>query len=204
VADEAELKESGLLTMIGDNVDQAYLKQLESIIVNPNVIKQVADDFRIVYTPLHGTGNRPVREGLENIGFKHVQVVTEQELSDANFSTVDKPNPEEPSAFKLAIEYGEKYNADILLATDPDTDRVGVAVRNKAGNYQLLTGNQIGALLLHYLITEKQKKGELAQKAIERIRKEYKKVKPMIEKLGFISMWVQEIIVCLMRTKQGL
>lgn len=165
VADEAELKDSGLLTMIGDNVDRAYLNQLESIIVNSDVIKQVADDFKIVYTPLHGTGNRPVREGLANIGFKHVQVVTEQELPDANFSTVEKPNPEEPAAFKLAIEYGEKYNADILLATDPDTDRVGVAVRNKAGNYQLLTGNQIGALLLHYLIPEKQKKGELAKNA---------------------------------------
>src|SRR5690625_2411962 len=200
VSDEEDLKESGLLTMIGDTVDQAYLKQLESIIVNPNVIKQVADDFKIVYTPLHGTGNRPVREGLANIGFKHVQVVEEQEQPDSDFSTVDKPNPEEPAAFKLAMEYGEKYDADILLATDPDTDRVGVAVRNKAGNYQLLTGNQIGALLLRYLITEKQKKGELAENAIERIRKEYKKVKPMIEKLGFISMWVQEIIVCLMRT----
>src|SRR5699024_5014375 len=165
VGDEEDLKESGLLTMIGNTVDQAYLKQLESIIVNPDVIKQVADDFKIVYTPLHGTGNRPVREGLANIGFKHVQVVEEQEQPDADFTTVDKPNPEEPAAFKLAMEYGEKYDADILLATDPDTDRVRVAVRNKAGNYQLLTGNQIGALLLHYLITEKQKKGELAENA---------------------------------------
>src|SRR5699024_639501 len=102
---------------------------------------------------------------LANIGFKHVQVVTEQELPDADFSTVEKPNPEEPAAFKLAIEYGEKYNADILLATDPDTDRVGVAVKNKAGNYELLSGNQIGALLLHYLITEKQKKAVLAENA---------------------------------------
>lgn len=110
VADEEELKETGLLTMIGDNVDQAYLRQLESIIVNPDVIKQVADDFKIVYTPLHGTGNRPVREGLANIGFKHVQVVDEQEQPDSDFSTVDKPNPEEPAAFTLAMEYGEKYD----------------------------------------------------------------------------------------------
>jgi len=162
VSDDADLKESGLLTMIGDTVNQAYLKQLESIIVNRDVIEKVADDFKIVYTPLHGTGNRPVREGLARVGFKHVQVVREQENPDADFSTVDQPNPEEPAAFKLEMEYGEKHDADILLATDPDTDRVGVAVRNKAGDYELLNGNQIGALLLHYLITEKQKKGELA------------------------------------------
>lgn len=165
VSDEATLKASGLLTMLGETVDRAYLQQLESIIVNPDVIKQMADDFKIVYTPLHGTGNRPVREGLANIGFKQVQVVHEQKLPDADFSTVDKPNPEEPAAFKLAIQYGETYDADILLATDPDTDRVGVAVRGEAGDYQLLNGNQIGALLLHYLITEKQKKGELADGA---------------------------------------
>lgn len=165
IGDEATLKASGLLTMIGETVDRAYLQQLESIIVNLDVIKQMADDINIVYTPLHGTGNRPVREGLANVGFKHVQVVHEQEQPDADFSTVDKPNPEEPAAFKLAIQYGETYDADILLATDPDTDRVGVAVRGEAGDYQLLNGNQIGALLLHYLITEKQKKGELADGA---------------------------------------
>ena len=163
VSDNADLKESGLLTMIGDTIDQAYLKQLESIIVNRDVIEEVADDFKIVYTPLHGTGNRPVREGLARVGFKHVQVVREQENPDADFSTVYQPNPEEPAAFKLAMEYVEKHGADILLATDPDTDRVGVAVKNKEGTYQLLNGNQIGALLLHYLITEKQKKGELAK-----------------------------------------
>lgn len=98
---------------------------------------------------------------MARVGFKHVQVVQEQEQPDADFSTVAQPNPEEPDAFKLAMEYGKKYDADILLATDPDTDRAGV-VKGGAGDYELLNGNQIGALLLHYLITEKQKKGELA------------------------------------------
>ena len=160
VADEEALLEAGLLKMIGQTVDGAYLKQLQTLVANPEVIKQVADDFNIVYTPIHGTGNRPVREGLELIGFTNVQVVKEQELPDPNFSTVDYPNPEEPAAFSLAMKYGEKNDADILLATDPDTDRMGVAVKSETG-YELLTGNQIGALLLHYLITQKQARNEL-------------------------------------------
>ncbi|RLL46933.1 phospho-sugar mutase [Oceanobacillus piezotolerans] len=165
VADEDKLKEDGLLSIIGETVDNAYLKQLQTITVNPDIIKNMADDFKIVYTPLHGTGNRPVRKGLEQLGFKHVQVVKEQELPDSNFSTVTSPNPEEHAAFQLAIQYGEDYNADMLLGTDPDTDRVGVAVRNSEGKYQVLTGNQVGALLLHYLITEKKARGELAENA---------------------------------------
>ncbi|MDS9472588.1 phospho-sugar mutase [Sporosarcina pasteurii] len=165
VGTEEGLKAAGLLTIIGETVDQAYLKQLETIVVNQDVIDEVADDFRIVYTPLHGTGNMPVRKGLDAVGFKHVEVVKEQELPDANFSTVDSPNPEEAAAFSLAMKYGEQSNADILLATDPDADRVGVAVRNEEGKYQVLTGNQTGALLLHYLITQKKKQNELPENA---------------------------------------
>ncbi|MFC4023592.1 phospho-sugar mutase [Oceanobacillus longus] len=165
VGDAEKLKAAGLINMIGDTVDQAYMKQIQTINVNPDVIKHVADDFKIVFTPLHGTGNIPVRKGLEAIGFKHVHVVKEQELPDSNFPTVTSPNPEEHAAFALAIQYGEKYDADMLIGTDPDADRVGVAVRNSQGNYEVLTGNQVGALLLHYLITEKQKQGELASNA---------------------------------------
>lgn len=165
VGDEEQLKAAGLLNMIGETVDRAYLEQLKTVNLNSEVIEQVADDFRIVYTPLHGTGNKPVRKGLEAIGFKHVQVVEEQELPDSSFSTVKSPNPEEHAAFELAIQYGEKLNADILLGTDPDTDRVGVAVRNEKDEYQVLTGNQVGALLLHYLITEKKKQGTLESDA---------------------------------------
>ncbi|WP_340002296.1 phospho-sugar mutase [Oceanobacillus sp. FSL K6-0127] len=161
VADEEQLKQDGLLVMVGEKVDETYMQQLQSITVNPDVIHSVADDFRIVYTPLHGIGNIPVRKGLEAIGFKHVEVVKEQELPDSNFSTVHSPNPEELAAFELAIRYGEKCDANILLGTDPDADRVGVAVRNSKGKYEVLTGNQVGALLLHYLIQEKKKQGTL-------------------------------------------
>ncbi|AXI10254.1 phosphoglucomutase [Oceanobacillus zhaokaii] len=166
VGGEEELKAAGILNIIGETVDNAYLKQLQTINVNPDVIKQVADDFKIVYTPLHGTGNVPVRKGLEALGFKHIQVVKEQELPDSSFPTVTSPNPEEHAAFEIAIQYGEKLGADMLLGTDPDTDRVGVAVRNSKGEYEVLTGNQVGALLLHYLITEKQKQGTLAENAV--------------------------------------
>jgi len=165
VGDAEKLKAEGLLVSIGKTVDQAYLKQLQTIIVNPYVIKEVADDFRIVFTPLHGTGNIPVRKGLLDAGFHHVEVVKEQEMPDPNFSTVDSPNPEEHAAFSLAIQYGEKSGADILLATDPDADRVGVAVKNDEGKYEVLTGNQVGALLLHYLITQKKKQHGLPANA---------------------------------------
>ncbi|MBO1003212.1 phospho-sugar mutase [Pseudogracilibacillus auburnensis] len=154
VSEEASLKEAGLLEIIGETVDQAYLKQLESLIVNRDVIEQAVEDFTIVYTPLHGTGNTPVRKGIKAIGFKHVHVVNEQEHPNADFPTVNYPNPEDPATFSLAMEYGKKHGADILLATDPDADRVGIAVRVDE-DYKLLTGNQIGALLLHYLITQK-------------------------------------------------
>ncbi|WP_112181934.1 phospho-sugar mutase [Paraliobacillus zengyii] len=165
VADEAGLKDTGLLQMIGEKVDQAYQKQLESIIVNRENVKKVANDFKIIYTPLHGTGNIPVRDGLKRMGFKNIEIVKDQELPDPNFSTVKSPNPEEHAAFELAIEQGKKNGADILLATDPDADRVGVAVKDESGNYQVLSGNQVGALLLNYLITEKKRQGKLSSNA---------------------------------------
>lgn len=165
VGDEEQLKAEGLIQIIGETVDRAYMEQLKTVNINTDVINGVADDFRIVYTPLHGTGNIPVRKGLEAIGFKHVQVVEEQELPDPNFTTVKSPNPEEHAAFELAIQYGDQNEADILLATDPDADRVGVAVRDESGKYTVLTGNQVGALLLDYLITEKKKQGTLDSNA---------------------------------------
>lgn len=164
VADAEELKENGLLTIIGEQVDKVYLQKLQSLIVNQSIIDEMADNFKIVYTPLHGTGNRPVMQALKDAGFKHVSIVNEQALPDGNFPTVDYPNPEEASAFQLAIEYGERENADLLIATDPDADRVGVAVLVD-GQYKLLTGNQIGAILLHYLITQKQANGTLQENA---------------------------------------
>src|SRR5690625_1886266 len=164
VSNEIVLKEKGLLAIIGNTIDKAYQARLHNLVVNRQYIDQMADDLKIVYTPLHGTGNVPVRKGLEGIGFKHVEVVEEQALPNGEFPTAAFPNPEEEAAFKLAIEYGWKHDADILLATDPDADRVGVAVKD-GDEYTLLTGNQIGALLLYYLITQKEKQQELPENA---------------------------------------
>src|SRR5699024_9059279 len=165
VADEAQLEADGLLVMIGATVDNAYHERLQQLIVNPENIHEVAEDFRMVYTPLHGTGNVPVMRALREAGFTNVDIVEEQAQPDGDFPTVAFPNPEEPAAFSLAMEYGNRLHADLLLATDPDADRVGIAVKN-GSEYELLTGNQIGALLMHYLITEKQAQGTLPQNGV--------------------------------------
>ncbi|MGG1678179.1 phospho-sugar mutase [Neobacillus sp. NRS-1170] len=166
VAEEQELLASGLLTYIGEEIDHAYVEQLKTLQLNPELVREVAKDFKIVYSPLHGTGNKPVRAGLRAFGFENVTVVKEQELPDPNFSTVKSPNPEEHAAFELAIQYGEEIGADILMATDPDADRLGVAVKNNEGEYVVLTGNQTGALMLEYLLSQKQAKGLLPDNGV--------------------------------------
>lgn len=163
VLEENELLEQGLLTYIGADVDAAYVEQLKTIQLNR---LPEAKDLKIVYTPLHGTGNKPVRAGLEAFGFENVTVVKEQELPDSNFSTVKSPNPEEHAAFEIAIRYGKEIDADILLATDPDADRLGVAVKDLSGEYTVLTGNQLGALMLEYLLSEKKAKGILPENGV--------------------------------------
>ncbi|HET7657175.1 MAG TPA: phospho-sugar mutase [Bacillales bacterium] len=166
VADEKSLLAEGLLTIIGDKIDQAYIEKLQSISVNSEVIQQMGRDLSIVYTPLHGTGNLPVRMGLRALGFGNVRVVSEQEEPDPEFSTVESPNPEEHAAFELAIRDGKQADADLLLATDPDADRVGVAVKNREGEYVVLTGNQTGALLLHYILSQKKASGRLPNNGV--------------------------------------
>ncbi|PFG03059.1 phospho-sugar mutase [Bacillus sp. es.036] len=163
VSSEQELKDKGLIQMIGAEIDRQYVEQLKTLRVNQSLLSEMGEQLKIVFTPLHGTANIPVREGLKAYGFNNVTVVKEQEMPDPNFSTVSSPNPEEHAAFELAIQYGEQQDADILLATDPDADRVGVAVKNKEGKYVVLTGNQTGALLLNYIITQKKENGELPQ-----------------------------------------
>lgn len=165
VGEEIDLKAKGLIKMIGKTVDEAYQEALKSIVQQPEHIHAVADQLKIIYSPLHGTGNIAVRRALTAMGFKHVDVVPEQEQPDPTFNTVKSPNPEEHAAFELAIAQGEKSGADILLATDPDADRVGVATKNDQGNYQVFTGNQVGALLLHYLIQVNKAKGTLKSNA---------------------------------------
>ncbi|MFY4774120.1 phospho-sugar mutase [Metabacillus sp. RGM 3146] len=164
VKDESRLKEAGLIKMIGDEIDAEYTKKLLTISVNQEISPNT--DVKVVFTPLHGTANIPVRRGLEAFGYQNVTVVKEQEKPDPNFSTVKSPNPEEHAAFELAIQEGKKIDADILIATDPDADRLGIAVKNEAGEYVVLTGNQTGALLLHYLLSEKKEKGILPENGI--------------------------------------
>ncbi|HDX9580552.1 TPA: phospho-sugar mutase [Bacillus pseudomycoides] len=161
VADVEQLKQNGLLQIIGQEVDDAYLEQLKTVILNKELVKEIGQELKIVFSPLHGTSNIPARRGLEAVGFKNVTVVKEQEQPDPNFSTVKSPNPEEHAAFELAIRYGEEIDADVLIATDPDADRLGVAVRNHDGEYQVLTGNQTGALMLEYLLSQKKEQGIL-------------------------------------------
>ncbi|MCY7791491.1 phospho-sugar mutase [Bacillus haynesii] len=162
--DEAALTEKGLIKMIGEDIDQAYLDKLTSISVNPDLAKET--EVKVIFTPLHGTANKSVRRGLKALGYEHVTVVPEQELPDPDFSTVSSPNPEEHAAFEYAIRLGEEKGADILIGTDPDADRLGVAVKDLEGRYVVLTGNQTGALLLHYLLSQKQQKGTLPDNGV--------------------------------------
>ncbi|WP_078381680.1 phospho-sugar mutase [Sutcliffiella halmapala] len=166
VESEEVLKEKGLIKMIGEELDQAYQEKLKTISVHPELGAEMGDKVKVVFTPLHGTANLPVRAGLEALGYKNVKIVAEQELPDPNFSTVASPNPEEHAAFELAIRDGKEIDADILIATDPDADRLGVAVKNEAGEYVVLTGNQTGALFLHYLLSEKKATGTLPENGV--------------------------------------
>lgn len=161
VEDEAVLKGNGLIKMIGADMDAAYVDKLVTISERPQAAEET--DIHIVFTPLHGTGNKPVRQALDALGYKNVTVVAEQEKPDANFSTVKSPNPEEKAAFELAIRDGQKVDADILIATDPDADRLGVAVKDGKGGYVLLTGNETGALLVDYILSQKKEKGTIPE-----------------------------------------
>lgn len=166
VLDQSIAKEQQLFNIISESVDDRYIVELKKQIINPNLIKDIANDFTIVYTPLHGTGNIPVRRILEETGFKNVYVVPEQEMPDSNFTTVSYPNPEDIKAFELAIKLGKEKNADVILATDPDADRLGVLAKNKDGDYYPLTGNMIGVLLAEYIITQKKEKSSLPSNGV--------------------------------------
>jgi phosphoglucomutase len=160
-ADEPSLRESGLLRTIGSELLQAYLERLQSCRIPPAAPLAAGDPVRIVFTPLHGTTYEAITKGLDAFGYRHVTIVREQADPDPSFSTVSSPNPEEHQAFRLAIQYARKDGADLILGTDPDGDRLGVAVKNHQGDYVVLTGNQTGALLLHYLLSQKRQNGAL-------------------------------------------
>ncbi|MDA8440834.1 MAG: phospho-sugar mutase [Peptococcaceae bacterium] len=153
--------ERGLYQAIGEVVDAKYLAKIKGLVINPAVIKTMGDTCKIVYSPLHGTGNIPVRRALAELGFKRVTVVAEQEMPDPAFSTVKSPNPEDPAAFALALKLAVAENADVAIATDPDGDRIGVAVKAAAGEYKLLTGNQTGVLITYYILSQLAANGKL-------------------------------------------
>ena len=146
---------AGLYKVIGKEIDDRYMEELKKQSIHPEVIKEMAKDIKIVYTPLHGTGNLPVRRVLKELGFEQVYVVKEQELPDGNFPTVSYPNPESPKAFELALKLAKEVDADIVLATDPDADRLGVRVKDKNGEYHDLTGNMSGCLLANYELSQR-------------------------------------------------
>lgn len=162
IMDREEAFAEGLVQFIGAGIDDAYIEYLKTLRINPELQKAAAG-LKLVYTPLHGSGNVPVRRILAETGFSNLIVVKEQEMPDPEFPTVKYPNPEEKSSFELAIEIAEKENADLIIGTDPDCDRVGVAVKNGNNEYEVLTGNQVGCLLLEYILSNRLKKGTLPE-----------------------------------------
>ena len=153
IADFEESVANGSICMIGKEIDELYLKEVLSQAVNPQAIKAVADDLKIVYSPLHGTGHRMVPEVLRRAGLKHLYTVKEQMVISGDFPTVEKPNPEYPEVFEQGIRLANEKGSDLVIATDPDADRVGVMTRTADGSFRTITGNQMGALLMDYIIT---------------------------------------------------
>ena len=149
---EEEALEKGLLVYIGEDVDKAYIESLKSLTIREELVKDHAKDLKIVYTPIHGSGNVPVRRVLSELGYENVLVVKEQELPNGNFPTAPYPNPENPDVFKIAMEMANKVNADVIFGTDPDCDRIGVVVKDNKGEFRVLTGNQTGMLLVNYVL----------------------------------------------------
>lgn len=161
---EEDARRAGLFEIIGPDMDDRYMEALKKQILHPEIIREAADSLKIVYTPLHGTGNLPVRRVLKELGFHQVYVVKEQELPDGNFPTVSSPNPEDKNAFALALKLAKEVDADIVLATDPDADRLGVYARDsKTGEYVSFTGNMSGMLILEYILSQKKEMGMLPE-----------------------------------------
>ena len=163
--DEQEALDKGLLQYIGEDVDGPYIEAVKKLSVNPELAREMGKTLKIVYTPLHGSGNLPVRRIFKEIGMENVYVVPEQELPNGDFPTVKVPNPEDPAAFTLALKMQQELGADLCVGTDPDCDRVGIACMTPEGKPRLLNGNQIGCVLLHYILSQKKERGELPANA---------------------------------------
>ncbi|MCB8527293.1 phospho-sugar mutase [Enterococcus faecalis] len=165
VLSDEEVAHSGLINIVGEEVDNAYLKEIKTVTINQELINEMGKELKLVYTPLHGTGKMLGEKALKQAGFEKFVLVHEQAVADPDFTTVKSPNPEEHSAFEYAIRLGEKEGADLLIATDPDADRLGAAVRMPNGDYQVLTGNQLGSIMIHYILEAHQQAGTLPQNA---------------------------------------
>ena len=166
VADKDALIEDGTLKIIGDEVDKAYLEEVNQVTINHELVAEEGKTMKLIFTPLHGTGAMLGEKALKQAGFENFTMVPQQAEPDPEFSTVKKPNPEDPAAFDLAIELGKKEGADLLIGVDPDADRLGAAVRQPDGEYKLLTGNQIVAILLNYILTARKDAGTLPANAV--------------------------------------
>ncbi|ADL51863.1 phospho-sugar mutase [Clostridium cellulovorans] len=151
--DIEEAKKQGLLNIIGEAVDTAFINNVKAQTIREELVREHGKDLEIIYTPIHGTGNLPVRKVLQELGYESLHVVKEQELPDGNFPTAPYPNPENPQVFEIALEMAKEIKPDIIFGTDPDADRIGAVVKDSEGNYQVLSGNQTGVLLTHYIIT---------------------------------------------------
>lgn len=161
--DFEEAKTQGLVKMMDWQTDEAYLKEVLKVAINPDCVKQVADDFKLVYTPFHGAGYRLVPEILKRIGYKHIICVPEQMVIDGDFPTVKSPNPENKEGFHLAIDLAKANGVDLIIGTDPDADRTGIVLKNSEGEYVTLSGNQVGVLLIDYVITAKKLTGTMPE-----------------------------------------
>lgn len=161
-----EAFESGLLTYTDASLDEKFINTVIKQQIKPEAVREVADSMKLVYTPLHGTGSRPIKEVLKRIGFKNVLVVKEQDTEDGNFPTVESPNPENKEGFTIAIEMAKANDVDLIIGTDPDCDRVGIVVRDANGGYRTLTGNQTGALLVEYILSARKESGTLPENGV--------------------------------------
>ena len=161
--DRAEAEAKKLFNLIGEEVDEAFDKNVQASLMNHEMIQRMGDKLNIVYTPLHGSGNMPVRRNLEKAGFKNVYIVKEQEMPDSSFSTVEYPNPEDVKVFVMAQELAAKVDADVLIGTDPDADRVGAMVKDSNGEFVALTGNHVGALATEYILSQRKEQGRLPE-----------------------------------------
>lgn len=148
-----EAKEKDLLELIGEEIDKSYIERVKGLTIRKELVNKYAEDLKIIYTPIHGTGNIPIRRVLKELGYQNVNVVKEQEKPDGQFPTAAYPNPEEPKVFNIALDMAKEIQPDIIFGTDPDCDRIGVVVKDSAGEYKVLTGNQTGALLTHYILS---------------------------------------------------